>query len=152
MNKENEAWLRLAVSRERPNLMNPHGCAAADGVRMHIVNGEDACICGDEKRHESFDRVIEGASKSPFAFAINKHYLLDAIAGFDNTDMLLFFMEPGGKAPVVMQNIIATRTAIIMPMRAGDDVDKPENMPKVKRQLPRINRTQIVLGEEYENE
>lgn len=125
-------WLELATSNDdaRPSLHKPHGCAAADGIRMHIINDEPPCQCGDDKQHESFDRVIDGITEIPFAFAINKKFLMDALQGINpNGNYVLFFVKDA-KFPIVLQDPDGFETAIIMPVD-DRDTPTPQNLPRV---------------------
>jgi hypothetical protein len=127
-----EHWLELATSdlEERPALHKVHECAAADGIRMHIDNRGNPCECGDEKQHKSFDRVIEGVKEIPFAFAINKNFLFDALNGINPEGSCVLFFVKDATSPIVIQDPEGEQTAIIMPMH-DEDVRKPQNLPQV---------------------
>ena len=123
-----KSWLELVVSanEDRKGLMKSHSCVAADGYRMHIENSNGACRCGDNKTHEGFDRLIEMVKDTPFCFAINQEYLMDALSGINSyRHQVLFFIKPGGTSPIVIQDDEGSRTAIIMPM-AGTRITYPK--------------------------
>jgi hypothetical protein len=143
---EKKSWLELATHNERKGLTETHACSAADGYRMHIENDKDVCLCGNDKIHEGFDRVIGMVKDAPFCFAVSRQYLIDALSGI-NPDgrVIVFFAKPGSKSPVVIQDPDGERTAIIMPMSGIDGVEKPQNLPRVASENPkeRPNRYQV---------
>jgi hypothetical protein len=130
-------WLRLATGTGHPFLTKVHGCAGADGYRMHIENnGEpyNSCNCGNDKIHKGFDSVIEMIKDAPFVFAINKKFLMDALSGMEpdsDHHTLLFFTQPDSKSPIVIQDADAERTAIIMPLDSSNIPTRPQDLPRV---------------------
>jgi hypothetical protein len=127
-----EHWLELATSdlEERPALRKVHECVAADGIRMHIDNRGNPCDCGDNKQHQAIDRVINGVKEIPFAFAINKNFLFDALNGINPDGSYVLFFVKDAKSPIVIQDPDGTETAIIMPLN-DMSVPKPQNLPQV---------------------
>jgi hypothetical protein len=125
-------WLELATSDhpERPGLHRVHECAASDGIRMHIDNTGNPCDCGDDLRHKAFDRVIDGVKDTPFAFAINKDFLFDALNGINPNGKYVLFFIKDGKSPIVIQDPDGCETAIIMPVH-DENVSKPQDLPHV---------------------
>jgi len=127
-----EHWLELATSnhKKRPELHRVHECAASDRIRMHILNRGNPCDCGNDKQHKSFDRVIEGTKDTPFAFAINKKFLFDALNGINPDGNYVLFFIKDAKSPIVIQDPDGNETAIIMPLN-NENISKPQNMPHV---------------------
>jgi hypothetical protein len=125
-----KTWLELATHTDRPNLMKPHGCAASDGTRMHIENANGACQCGDDKQHKAFDNVIKKVKDTPFAFAVNRQYLLDALSGINLDGTVVLFFMTDSKSPIVIQDPDGEQTAIVMPMHIGEK-EKIKNLPYV---------------------
>jgi hypothetical protein len=127
-----EHWLELATTdlEERPALHRVHECVSADGMRMHIDNRGNPCECGDEKQHKAFDRVIDGVKETPFAFAINKNFLFDALNGINPDGKYVLFFIKDAKSPIVIQDPDGFQTAIIMPVD-DDNTHKPQNLPHV---------------------
>jgi hypothetical protein len=126
-------WMKLATGTGRPFLTKVHGCAGADGYRMHIENNGEPCNC-DDQSHKGFDSVIEMVKDAPLAFAIDKKFLMDALSGMEpdgDHPILLFFTQPGSKSPIVIQDADAERTAIIMPLNSSNMPTKPQDLPRV---------------------
>jgi hypothetical protein len=137
-------WLELATSDlpEKPALHRVHECAASDGVRMHIDNTGNPCDCGEELQHKAFDRVIDGVKDTPFAFAINKDFLFDALNGINPDGKYVLFFVKDAKSPIVLQDPDGYETAIIMPVH-DENVSKPQDLPQVtppQIEKPKISR------------
>lgn len=128
-----EEWLKLAASKnpDMEKYATPHAHVAADGFRMHIVhNKKDAiCDCDTQKVHKNFNTVIEMAKNATLCFSVNKEFLLEALSGVSpESDRVNFFVS-GPTEPIVIQDFLCTRTAIIMPMRDVNTDYRP-NIPK----------------------
>lgn len=138
-------WLELATSEDpdRGNLGTPHGNIAADGIRMHINNSGSPCQCDNTKQHQGFYHVIDGIKDIPFAFSINKELLIDALAGMD-TNQIFFYVAAPNK-PVVIQDLLHNRTAIVMPMHfdGHDEKETPSNLPKAPKKEKKPSRYEL---------
>jgi hypothetical protein len=108
-------WLELAASDEVEAFVKPHGDMASDGMRAHLHCHGDACDCENEEAHTKLDGVIAAAKESKFLFALNRQFLLEALAGMDD-DAVLFFGK-GPKDPAVLCDVDCVYAAIIMPMK-----------------------------------
>jgi hypothetical protein len=122
---ENKEWLQLATRKENGShreLRKVHGNFAADGYRMHVVEGKP-CKCKNEQTHRTTEqKIIPMGEKSRFVFAINRQFLLDALAGIE-TKVVVFFGDE--KSPVIIQGLgdegcDESRTALIMPVAGVD--------------------------------
>jgi hypothetical protein len=92
-----------------------HDTAAADGFRLHVVLGEEPkCECGREDIHRRFDLVLRDAEKAPLIFGVNRQFLLDALSGMEDNEVLFYYAGP--KTGIVLQDRWQKHAAIIMPM------------------------------------
>lgn len=117
MNKlTDKEWLELARRKKdkHAGLHRIHGNFSADGYRMHVVEGK-SCKCKNEQVHKNTaQKIIPMGEKSRFVFAINRKFLLDALAGIE-TDIVVFFGDE--KSPIIVQGLEdESRTALIMPV------------------------------------
>lgn len=111
-----DRWRRLACTSDilRPNLVNPHGECAADGYRAHLVKDGSTCDCGTESCKAIKDLCEKQAESAKVLFTVNRSFLLDALAGLDESDVLNFY-GGGPKDPIVI-TCGDSRMAIVMPM------------------------------------
>jgi hypothetical protein len=133
-------WLGLAKRKgdNRANLGKIHGNFAADGYRMHVVEGKP-CKCKDKQTHRITEqKIIPSGEKSRFVFAVNRQFLLDALAGIENDVVVIFGDE---KSPVVIQGLgengfcDESRTALIMPVAGVEQ--ETANFPIVYVEIPK---------------
>lgn len=124
-------WLNLAVSPGRKPLSIPHAFVAADGYRMHIAKYlTSPCGCEHQDTHAGINKVMKDAETVPFAFSVNRQFLLDALAGMNNAESIDFF-SAGPDKPIVIQASIENRTAIIMPLHKGGVGAPKLSLPKL---------------------
>jgi hypothetical protein len=131
-------FVDLAISSDpnRAGLNMAHGGIGGDGYRIHISTElSRECDCGNEKMHKSLndtlDRVV---SEAPFAFAINRQFLLEALAGIPSGEHAgeIYFHYSARDKAIIITSPDMTRAAVLMPMR----IEIVNSL-----QLPRIEET-----------
>lgn len=114
-------WLSLTTFKGKGHahaLNMIHGNASSDNNRMHINLLESSeCLCSREDTHEKFNKNIELAESAPFAFAVNRQFLVEALAGLNPEDGYLLIYNAGADHPIVITETDQHRVAIIMPIQ-----------------------------------
>jgi hypothetical protein len=91
--------------------------------------------------------VIEGVKEIPFAFAINKNFLFDALNGINPEGSYVLFFVKDATSPIVIQDLDGYKTAIIMPLNERDTL-KPQNLPHVAPvKVSNVSRYALVSDE-----
>jgi hypothetical protein len=111
-----DEWKSLAISNDesRDFIHQTHGEFAADGFRMHVVKDGSTCGCVfDEQMKTTFKTCKKDAL---FSFAVNRQFLIDALAGIGSGSDGVFFFSSGRNKPVVLSNDNGDRIAVIMPL------------------------------------
>lgn len=129
-------FVELAVSSDmnRGGLTGAHAGFGADGFRIHLATEEgNECYCLDEKTHNTMNEVLgKVTSESPFIFAINRQFLLEALAGIpagEHAGEIYFHYSKKDQAVIITSSDM-TRAAVIMPMNI--EMLTPLKLPRIE--------------------
>lgn len=116
-----DKWLALAASddEDRRALTKAHAGVAANGYCVHVATSEGVeCFCGNAEHHEKMNKLMEDFETIPYAFSINRQFLLEALSGILDEDngMINFYFQAKDK-PVAISETSGARAAVIMPMK-----------------------------------
>lgn len=131
-----EKFVKLAVSSDtaREGLNQAHAGFGADGFRIHLAaEAGNECYCLDEKTHKTVNEVLEKVtSESPFIFAINRQFLLEALAGIPAGEHAgeIYFHYSSKDQAVIITSSDMKRAAVIMPMNI--EMMTPLKLPRIE--------------------
>lgn len=128
-----KAFVDMAKHSDRDGMNVVHAGFASNGYRIHVATEEGfECGCGNAAIHKTINDALDRYTHEiPFAFAIDRQLLLEALAGIPGGDYAneIYFHVADRNKPIVIASPNMERSAVIMPITV--EIEKSLYIPRI---------------------